>query len=777
MAQLALTLLGPLQATLDGVPVAGFESQKVRALLAYLALEAKRPHAREVLAGLLWPNQTDQDARNNLRQALANLRQALGDQRATPSYLLITRDTVQFNRASTHQIDVVVFMELLATCDQHPHRHPETCRSCAQRLQQAVKRYHGDFLSAFFLADSAAFEEWALLKREWLHQRALAASAQLASYYERRGEYAHAQQQAQRQLELDPWREESHRQLMRVLAAGGERSAALVQYATCRRILAAELGVAPEVATTALYDSIQRGSEVAPPHAVQLANILAAHTPPTPLLGRATELAQLAEHLEDRNCRLLTLVGMGGIGKTRLALQAASDLDASFPDGVCFVPLVALTSAELLVPAIASALGLALHGLADPKTQLLAYLRAKDVLLVLDNFEQLLDGADVLSDIVQDAPGIVLLATSREPLNLRMEWLLDTPGLSVPERADAIGVEQSSAVQLFVQTARRMRANFALSPEIVPSVAHICQLVAGMPLAIELAASWVRSRSCSEIARGLEQSLEQLATTMQDVPTRHRSMRVVFDQSWRLLSAAEQCVLRRLAVFRGGMQSEGRDWLTRFLALAQSSTAPPSVRAEALHGAGVLARQQSDSTRTAALCGESVVLFRDLDDKRGMAWSLNELGWAVQAKGDVGQAAVLYQQSLTLFRGLGDQRGIAEALDHLGRVARIQSDYRQATTLFQESLFLILRAALSMVWPAWLPVGIGGICAGGWAAVTVVANHACAANATDPIGEALGLGQDSCQRDVWVPLYRLRSVLSQVWQAYLPSLSPRLILE
>jgi DNA-binding SARP family transcriptional activator len=175
MAQLVLSLLGPLQATLDGVPVAGFESQKMRALLAYLSLEADRPHARDALAGLLWPNQIDQDARNNLRQALANLRQALDDQRATPPYLRITRDTVQFNRASDHQIDVVVFSDHLTACDQHLHRHPETCRSCGQRLQQAAALYRGSFLDQFFLNDSAAFEEWVLLTREWLHHRALAA--------------------------------------------------------------------------------------------------------------------------------------------------------------------------------------------------------------------------------------------------------------------------------------------------------------------------------------------------------------------------------------------------------------------------------------------------------------------------------------------------------------------------------------------------------------------------------------------------------------------------
>jgi predicted ATPase/transcriptional regulator with XRE-family HTH domain len=278
--------------------------------------------------------------------------------------------------------------------------------------------------------------------------------------------------------------------------------------------------------------------------------------PPTPLIGRETELAQIADRLEQRDCRLLTLVGPGGVGKTRLALQAAINLSASFPDGAYFVPLAALSSAALLVPAIAGALGCTFHGSTDPQAQLITHLREQEILLVLDNFEQLLAGANILVDLIQAAPGVKLLATSREPLHLRVEWLLDIPGLLVRARADASGVEQPSAVRLFVQTANRMQADFTLSPATIPSVVRICQFVAGMPLAIELAAAWVRSRSCSEIARELEQSLESLATMMHDVPARHRSMRAVFDHSWRLLSDAEQGVLRQLSVFRGGMQAD-----------------------------------------------------------------------------------------------------------------------------------------------------------------------------------------------------------------------------
>jgi DNA-binding SARP family transcriptional activator len=362
MAHLSLALLGPLQIRLDGAPVTALESDKVRALLAYLALEAEQPHRRDALAGLLWPERPERAAHLSLNQALSNLRQAIGDRTAPAPLLRITPETIQFDRASDHDLDVAAFSHLLNACDQHLHRHAETCTSCARRLHQAVELYRGDFLDQFFLSDSAAFEEWTLLKREQLHRRAIVAFARLADYHERRGEYDQAQQYTWRQLELDPWREESHRQLMRVLALSGQRSAALVQYATCRRVLAEELGVEPEEETTALYGRIQRGEALTDAQPVLPPTNLAAHTPPSPLIGRETELAQLADRLELRDCRMLTLVGPGGIGKTRLALQAATDLGASFPDGVAFVPLAALSAIELLVPAIAGALTLTLSG-------------------------------------------------------------------------------------------------------------------------------------------------------------------------------------------------------------------------------------------------------------------------------------------------------------------------------------------------------------------------------------------------------------------------------
>ncbi len=257
MAHLSISVFGSLQVTLDGRPVTAFEYNKVRALLIYLVVEAAHPQQRDTLATLFWADLPHSASRLNLRQALATLRRAIGDSHAHPSFFHIARDMVQFNRASSYTLDSEQFCTLYQHCAHHSHPSASYCADCVTWLQQAVRLYRGDFLAQFPLKDSAAFEEWAQIKREEYHRTVLDMLRQLADSYECVGAYDQACHYAWQQLILDPWREEAHRQLMRLLTYRGQRSAALVQYRRCCQALATDLGVPPSGETVALYESIR----------------------------------------------------------------------------------------------------------------------------------------------------------------------------------------------------------------------------------------------------------------------------------------------------------------------------------------------------------------------------------------------------------------------------------------------------------------------------------------------------------------------------------------
>jgi len=279
---------------------------------------------------------------------------------------------------------------------------------------------------------------------------------------------------------------------------------------------------------------------------------------PTSFVGRYAELAEIDALIRDKGCRLLTLLGPGGVGKTRLAMEAATRLSKMFRDGIVYVDLAPLGSSNQIVSAISDALDLPPVEAPIPKVNLLNYLTERQMMVILDNFEHLLDGVDFVLDILREAPHITLLVTSRERLNLRAEWLFDVKGLSYPTNADnqrsSLSQEDLmafSAIELFVQRASQVQQGFSLSQQSL-QVVHICQQVAGMPLAIELAASSLRQLSIFEIEQDLQMNLDMLATTVRDISPRHRSIQAVFDHSWNLLTEPEQSAFCRLAVFRGG---------------------------------------------------------------------------------------------------------------------------------------------------------------------------------------------------------------------------------
>jgi predicted ATPase/DNA-binding SARP family transcriptional activator len=546
---LQIHTLGRLTIQQGTTPIEGFISRKVDALLVYLAY-TEQPQPREILASLLWPEHNQSQALANLRMALSSLKQHL------EPYLVVTRQTVGLDEAQAYQLDVAELNKQLSIAEERWTQAGSLSRAAAAQLEEALKLYQGDFLAGFYLRDSQGFEDWMLMEREHLKQRVMAALHQIVQSHLKHGLYADGMAQANRLLQLDPLREETHCLLMMLQAQMGQRSAALVQYEACRRLLNEELGVEPSEETVALYEEIESGAYTVPQaqRPVLPGNFPA---PSTPFVSRDTELAQISALLEDPDCRLLTLVGPGGTGKTRLALQAATDSSSVFPDGVYFVPLAAVNSPDFLPFSIAAMLSASLTSQGDTQVQLLNYLRTKRVLLVLDSFEHLMDGTTLIDEILKAAPRVKILVTSRERLNMQNEWLLPVEGMQYPRPADA-DPGKFSALQLFEQSARRVQLKFSLEDN-TQAVIRICELVEGMPLGIELAAGWLRMMPCDQIARQIERDLDFLATSIRNVPERHRSLRALSDHSWNLLTDRERSVFMKLALFRGGFVIEAAE--------------------------------------------------------------------------------------------------------------------------------------------------------------------------------------------------------------------------
>ena len=567
--EIELRLLGCVDVRRNGVPVSGFRSYKVLALLCHLALQNK-PVLRTVLADLFWPMLEADKAGAELRRALNNLGTLL------PGCLQADKLNVTISTCCNN--------DLGRGCDDDngdtgnathvyfdvAHAKALFAQDTAQSLMKAVVMSRGDLMAGFTLADCPDFEAWLTAEREQWRQQVARAYPMLIDQLIHQRQHTRAVEFAQQAVALDPWREDAHRKLMLLLARTGQRSAGLEQYQKCRAILKAELGIEPDAETTALYERIRTQSGQAVRPATLQASHYAAHE--GELIGRAADLAQVLEKLDAPAGQLVTLIGPGGMGKTTLAMQVLAERGRNgghtdFINGTYFVPLAPISANEYLptalATAVATAIGLSFTGSDEPKTQLLRLLANQELLLVLDNFEHLSNdpnAAQFVADVLRCAPLIKIVVTSRVRLGLPSEWVIELDGLSVPaiDATSLADLEASGAGQLFLRSAGHMQPAFArkLNVDDMRAIARICRLTWGMPLALEMAASWVRVLPCTEIADEIQRNLDFLESTHSGTPARHRSMRAVFNHSWALLSEPEREAFARLSVFRGGFTRE-----------------------------------------------------------------------------------------------------------------------------------------------------------------------------------------------------------------------------
>lgn len=587
MARLSIFVLGSPNFGLDARPV-NLSRRKATALMAYLAV-TRAQHRRETLATFFWPDSDQARAYAYLRNTLWEINRTLGE-----DWLVADRESVMINPEADIYLDLQDFHALLAQVIPHTHPTDEGCLECANLLEAATQLYRGDFLSGFGLPDSPAFDDWQFFQTEENRQILIDGLMRLIRMQISNSNLDLALEYARRWSNLDPINEEAHRELMQIYAWNGQRNAAIRQYQECQKILKQELNIEPEAATVELYQRIQSGElqreqvralspemfsrrvpleqiepVVVDPDTCDPINNLP--IPPTPFVGRQSELQEISNRLLDPSCRLVTLLGPGGIGKTRLAIQVAQDQREHFKHGVCFVPLAATRSEQPILPIIVDALELPIGtGEKDASVQLIDFLRTRKLLLVLDNFEHQISEAPLVGELLQHAPDVKILTTSRVRLNLQGEWVTEIPGLSFPDpqavenfSRDNGFVDKYCAAEFFLRAAQRTRMDFTIAYTDYAAIARITQLVGGMPLGLELAASWVNILPPHEIAAEIEQSLDFLESSMQDVPERQRSMRAVFDYSWKLMSTREKAIFPKLSVFRGGFSREATNKVLR----------------------------------------------------------------------------------------------------------------------------------------------------------------------------------------------------------------------
>ena len=559
--------------------------RKSLAILAYLAVTGQ-PHRREEMATLLYPEYDQASARGNLRRDIFDLKSSLDD-----GILLLRREQISLITSEQVWVDVNEFLGhvkyvRLYKQTQHAIGHDTGCTECIERITQAIELYSGDFMSGFNITGSRQFEDWQFFQSDNLRQAQSEMIQELIEWHREQGEFERAIAYGRRWLALDPFHEPAQRQLMKLYALSGQQAAATHQFSEFKHLLQVELGSEPDEETKALHEAIlnhqiaiESPTDSDKPLQFQ-GRYLASHVrnnlpvPEEKLIGRSREMEHIIQKLrDDPDCRMLTLVGPGGIGKTRLAIEAtfrlSEDSTCPFCEGIFYISLAGLSYPDAIIMAIADVLELPL--LPDPYQriqQVVNYVKVKRLLFLLDNFEHLIDGKNiqVLTEVLSHASQVKFLITSQTRLNTHAEYVVLLQGLDVPKTPmdnQDISIEttinENSAIQLFLTRAKQIKPEFTIGTDNLESIIQICQVLEGMPLGIEMAATWLDLLTPAEILSEINKCLDFLEVSWPDMPERHQSLRAVFDGSWKLLTELEQSVLMSLTVFQSSFSHQAAE--------------------------------------------------------------------------------------------------------------------------------------------------------------------------------------------------------------------------
>ena len=469
--------------------------------------------------------------------------------------LLVNDESIQLNRQASYWLDTNAFSARFHANFNHQHTSFASCALCAQGMQEAVDLYRHDFVEGLNVDDSQTFQEWVVFHREQYLRYLLNMLDHLGEFYQNLGELEIAQKYAYMHVKRAPMEERAYRRLMELLALSGRRSAAMEQFQTCQHMLRHELGVDPSPETILLYEKIRSGQPLILSEETEIQQPSGLPRAMTDFYGREAELEVIQRCFKNPNCRLISVSGMPGVGKSRLIMEAAQQYAHLFPDGVLYFSLQGIRSAELFLPSLGRALGLTIS-LANPKVQIYRRLSMMQSLVIIDQFDGMHTSINQVMELLQNVPNIKLAITSRRRLNLQAANLLQLEGLPYPQDPNDSQALSSPAVRLFLNRAQRSRPGLMIDPETLACIVEVCQRVHGVPLALELAADRMRELPIQTIATYLMQGLSVLSTSLQDVPEPHRSLEKAMLSSWNVLDENLQQLLQRLTVFPASFTPE-----------------------------------------------------------------------------------------------------------------------------------------------------------------------------------------------------------------------------